>query len=107
MKKLLFFFSVNIFKEHENAKNQVTLQICDCPAYFTHTHTPAFQVTAQILQYSQKNLWNFQVWKTPCFHSCTQLKPFTRFSDQLAQQLKINTDATKWVVLMELGELIQ
>lgn len=39
MKKLLFFLSVNIFKEHENAKNQVTLQICYCPAYFTHTHT--------------------------------------------------------------------
>lgn len=35
MKKLLLFLSVRIFMEHENAKNQVTLQICYCPAYFT------------------------------------------------------------------------
>lgn len=50
IEKLLFFLTVNTFREHKNAKNQVTLQICDCPAYFTHMEPLAFQATAQILQ---------------------------------------------------------
>lgn len=54
MEKLLFFLTVNTLREHENAKNQVTLQICDCLVYFTHMQLSAFQVTAQILQWSPK-----------------------------------------------------
>lgn len=50
MEKLLFFLTVNTFREHKNAKNQVALQICDCPAYFTHMQASAFQAPAHTLQ---------------------------------------------------------
>lgn len=67
MEKLLFFLTVNTFKEHKNAKNQVTLQICDCPAYFTHMQPLAFQATAQILQWSPKNWETSKPEKTLAF----------------------------------------
>lgn len=55
MEKLLFFLTVNTFREHKNVKNQVTLRIRDCPSYFTHMQPSAFQVAAQILQWFPKN----------------------------------------------------
>lgn len=67
-----------------------------------HTHTPpAFRVTASILQHSQEKCETSK----SCTNPCIQLKLLTRFSAQVAQQLKINMDTTKQV-FMELDTTI-
>ncbi|PKU40624.1 heat shock transcription y-linked-like [Limosa lapponica baueri] len=48
-----------------------------------------------------------ETFKSETLLDFTQLKPLTRSSDQVAEQLKINMDVTKRVALMEREELIQ
>lgn len=85
LKKLLFFLSMTIFRDHVNANYQVKLQICDCLAL----HFPPLKLQLKFCYTLTKTCGASQSGKLLLF---SLAPPST--TDQVAQQVKTHMNVT-------------